>query len=116
MLRQIQEVERRHGLRIGKIFHAGDGNLHCNILYDRTAPGRPSAAPRPPPIEIFKIGAAAGGTISGEHGVGAEKTEYLKLIYSPRDLAAMADVKHVFDPSNLANPGKVLPKELEAQA
>ncbi len=110
VLRQIQEVERRHGLRIGKIFHAGDGNLHCNILYDRTAPDglhRAEAAT----VEIFKIGAEAGGTISGEHGVGAEKTEYLELIYGPRDLAAMAAVKRVFDPAASRIPARCCPRK-----
>jgi glycolate oxidase len=111
VLRQIQEVERRRGLEIGKIFHAGDGNLHLNLMFDRKDPEsfhRAEAAS----VEIFRISAAAEGTITGEHGVGAEKPEYLRLIYAPADIEAQRALKRVFDPADLANPGKVLPAEV----
>ena len=110
VLRQMQEVERRSGLTIGKVFHAGDGNLHSNILYDRESPDELERA-KAASIEIFHIAAAVGGTITGEHGVGSEKPEYLPLIYSPSDIEAQRKAKRVFDPMGLANPGKVLPPE-----
>ena len=112
-LRGIQEIERRHGIRIAKVFHAGDGNLHANILFDRTDPEglrRAEAAS----VEIFHLCAATGGTITGEHGVGAEKTGHMRLLYSESDLAAQRRLRQVFDPEDLANPGKVLPEDQPA--
>jgi glycolate oxidase len=110
VLRQIEGVERKHGLRIAKVFHAGDGNLHSNILFRRDDPGELEHA-KAASVDIFQICAAVGGTITGEHGVGAEKPEYMRLIYSPADLAAQRILKQLFDPCRLANPGKVLPEE-----
>ena len=110
VLRGIQEIEKRYGLRIAKVFHAGDGNLHSNILFDRNDPDglhRAEAAS----IEIFRLSAGVGGTITGEHGVGSEKTEHMNLIYSPADIAAQRTLRRVFDPLGIANPGKVLPQE-----
>jgi glycolate oxidase len=109
VLRQIQEIERKHGLRIAKIFHAGDGNLHSNIMFDREDPDglrRAEAAA----VEIFEVAAGVGGTITGEHGVGAEKPGFMELIYSAEDMAAQRKVREVFDPAGIANPGKVLPE------
>jgi glycolate oxidase len=108
VLRRIQEIEQRHEIRIAKIFHAGDGNLHSNILYERGNEEefhRAEAATE----EIFRVCAEAGGTITGEHGVGAEKIQFMSLLYSPADMEAQRKVKSVFDPDELANPGKVLP-------
>jgi len=113
VLRQMQEIEKRHGVRIGKLFHAGDGNLHCNILYDPDDPddfARAEAASE----EIFRVCAEAGGTITGEHGVGAEKVQFMRLLYSAGDLEAQRKLKSVFDPKGLANPGKVLPPPVAA--
>jgi len=110
VLRQIQEIERRHRLTIAKVFHAGDGNLHSNILFDRSDPDglhRAEAAS----IEIFHAAADVGGTITGEHGIGAEKTAYLRLIFSAADIAVQRRLRAIFDPLGLANPGKVLPVE-----
>lgn len=107
-LRGIEEIEHRYGLQIAKVFHAGDGNLHCNILYDihsQEAFHRAEAASE----EIFQLSARLGGTITGEHGVGAEKPHHLHLIFAERDLEAQARLRTVFDPAGLANPGKVLP-------
>jgi glycolate oxidase subunit GlcD len=108
VLRKIQEIERRHGVRIAKVFHAGDGNLHSNILFERSDPEdfkRAEAAT----AEIFKVCVEAGGTLTGEHGVGAEKVKFMHLLYSPADLEAQRKLKSVFDPRGLANPGKILP-------
>jgi len=110
VLRQLQEIERRHGVRIAKIFHAGDGNLHSNILFDRDDPNGLRAA-EAASAEIFRVAAGVGGTITGEHGVGAEKARFMELIYSPDDIAAQRKLRQVFDPHGIANPGKVLPAE-----
>jgi len=114
VLRHIQEIERRHGIRIAKIFHAGDGNLHSNILYDRNDPqdfARAEAAT----AEIFKVCVEAGGTLTGEHGVGAEKVKFMRLLYSPEDIEAQRKLKLVFDPKGIANPGKILPEPVTAE-
>ncbi len=115
VLREIQEIERRHGVRIAKVFHAGDGNLHSNILFERGDPedfARAEAATK----EIFRVCAEAGGTITGEHGVGAEKVQFMSLLYSPADIEAQRRLKSVFDPEGLANPGKVLPEPAKARS
>jgi len=109
VLRKIQEIERRHGVRIAKVFHAGDGNLHSNILFERGNEEdfkRAEAAT----AEIFRACAEVGGTITGEHGVGVEKVKFMSLLYSPADIEAQWKVKSAFDPQGLANPGKVLPE------
>jgi FAD/FMN-containing dehydrogenase len=110
LLERIGEVAQRHGLKVGNVFHAGDGNLHPNILFDRTnveERTRVEAASK----EIMMLCVEAGGTITGEHGVGVDKREYMKLVYGPDELGAMGDAKMVFDPRGLFNPGKVLPDE-----
>ena len=89
-------------------FHAGDGNLHPNIGYDANNPdeqARVHAAMR----EIMSACVAAGGTITGEHGVGLDKLDYMSLIFSEDSLAAMCRLRDVFDPDHRANPGKVVP-------
>jgi glycolate oxidase subunit GlcD len=108
VLRQMQEIERKHGLRIAKVFHAGDGNLHSNILFRREAPEELERA-KAASVDIFHLCASVGGTITGEHGVGAEKPEYMSLIYSLADLEAQRKLKQMLDPIGIANPGKVLP-------
>ncbi len=115
VLRKIQEIERRHGVRIAKVFHAGDGNLHSNILFERGNEDdfkRAEAAT----ADIFRVCAEAGGTITGEHGVGAEKVKFMPLLYTPEDIEAQRKLKQVFDPKGLANPGKVLPEPAEVPA
>jgi glycolate oxidase len=110
VLREIGEIGSRHGLTIANVFHAGDGNLHPLICFDLHTPGdleRAIAAGS----EIMRRCIEAGGTVSGEHGIGLEKRDYLRLIYSPADLAAMQRVRHVFDPAGLCNPGKIFPDD-----
>ncbi|HSC59281.1 MAG TPA: FAD-linked oxidase C-terminal domain-containing protein [Gemmatimonadales bacterium] len=104
----IAEVGRRHDLTISNVFHAGDGNLHPNISFD----GRDAAlAERVHRAsgEIVAACIAAGGSITGEHGVGVDKREYMPLLFSPETLSAMCAVRRVFDPLDTANPGKVIP-------
>jgi glycolate oxidase subunit GlcD len=108
VLARISEIGERYRLRVANVFHAGDGNLHPNILFDRNDPdelGRVERASR----EIMTLCVEVGGTITGEHGVGVDKRGYMKLVHGPEELAAMAAVKRVFDPHGLFNPGKVLP-------
>lgn len=104
----ITEIGRKHGVVLTNVFHAGDGNLHPNISYDgRDAEEteRVVAAGR----EILQLCIDLGGSISGEHGIGTEKLEHMPMMYGPDDLAVMARVRKVFDPTGRCNPGKVLP-------
>ena len=108
VLRLTEEVAARHELLIVNIFHAGDGNLHPLLLFDLREPGvldRAIAAGE----EILRACVAAGGTISGEHGIGLEKRDYMRWIFSAEDIAAMLEVRAAFDPQNVMNPCKQLP-------
>jgi glycolate oxidase len=97
-----------HGLRVGNVFHAGDGNLHPNILYDPRKPGEEARVVRAG-AEIMKVCAEVGGSISGEHGIGLEKSDFMPFIFSPADLAFMQRLKSAFNPTGLCNPGKMFP-------
>jgi glycolate oxidase len=107
-LRRIGEISRDYGLRVANVFHAGDGNLHPLILYDGRVPGElergEELAGR-----ILEMCIEMGGSITGEHGVGLEKRGFLPLMFSAEDVAIMEDVRHAFDPHELANPGKMFP-------
>jgi FAD/FMN-containing dehydrogenase len=112
-LGRIRAIGERYGLTVANVFHAGDGNLHPKILFDRRDEEqlrRVEAAS----MEIMAACVEAGGTITGEHGVGVDKRKYMHLVYGAEELAAMASVKDVFDPRCLFNPGKVLPDAGEA--
>jgi glycolate oxidase subunit GlcD len=109
VLRRIGEIGREHGLRIANSFHAGDGNLHPEILFDRRDALQLARVERASK-EIMRVCVEVGGTITGEHGVGIDKRDYLPLVCSPIELELMAAVKAVFDPFDLCNPGKVLPE------
>jgi glycolate oxidase len=108
LLRLTEEVAARHQITIVNIFHAGDGNLHPLLLFDLRHAGaleRAVAASE----EILQACVAAGGTISGEHGIGIEKRNYLGWIFGPADLAAFADLRAIFDANGVMNPCKLLP-------
>jgi len=108
VLEQIAEIGRRHRLRVTNVFHAGDGNLHPNLSFDASDPDqleRVHAASD----EIIRACVAAGGTITGEHGVGLDKLAYMPMVFGPDELGLMAAVRRVFDPEERANPGKVVP-------
>jgi FAD/FMN-containing dehydrogenase len=90
------------------VFHAGDGNLHPNISFDRRDPVE-LAAVIEAGREILEVCVAAGGVISGEHGIGVEKREYMRLVHSDADLEAMCRLRGAFDPDGVCNPGKVFP-------
>jgi len=108
VLGRIRALEARSGLRIGNVFHAGDGNLHPLICYDERIPGQAKLAEEVAG-EILTYCVEAGGSITGEHGVGADKRNYMSLMFSADDLDVMQQVRDAIDPRRLCNPGKVLP-------
>jgi glycolate oxidase len=108
VLERIRALEHRSGLRIGNVFHAGDGNLHPLICYDKTIPGQAELAEEVAG-EILTYCVEAGGSITGEHGVGADKKDYMPRMFSDVDLDVMRAVRDAIDPKRLCNPGKVLP-------
>jgi glycolate oxidase len=107
-LRFIGEVSRKYGLTISNIFHAGDGNMHPIILFNPRLPGDLEKA-RAAGEEILEHCIRVGGSITGEHGVGMEKNELMGKLFSQESLAMMRDLKLMFDPGGILNPGKVLP-------
>lgn len=108
VLSRVLEVGKKHNLPIGNVFHAGDGNLHPLILFDERNPGELERVHQVA-AEILKICIDAGGTISGEHGIGTEKLKEMSLIFSETDFDFMRQIKKAFDPDDLWNPGKVIP-------
>ena len=108
VLERIRALEVRSGLRIGNVFHAGDGNLHPLICYDENVPGQAALAEEVAG-EILTYCVEAGGSITGEHGVGADKKNYMPRMFSDDDLAVMQLVRDAIDPQRLCNPGKVVP-------
>jgi len=110
VVKATYEIAARYGVRICNVFHAGDGNLHPTITFDRRDPDqvrRVEEASR----EIMLRCIEAGGTITGEHGVGVDKRKYMKLVHDDIALRVMRDLQRIFDPAGLANPGKVLEPE-----
>jgi glycolate oxidase len=108
VLDRVNEIVGGHGLSVGNVVHAGDGNLHPNILYDPRKPGE-EARVVAAGAQIMKLCADVGGSISGEHGIGLEKSDFMPLIFSAADLALMQRLKNAFNPTGLCNPGKVFP-------
>jgi glycolate oxidase len=108
VLTEVYAIAARHDLDVMNVFHAGDGNLHPLLLFDARRPGvmeRVHAAGD----EIVRVSLAAGGVLSGEHGIGLEKRDLMPLLFGPDDLDAQARLRDAFDPDGVANPTKVLP-------
>jgi len=108
MLRAIAGMEKKYGLRCINVFHAGDGNLHPLILYDANVPGeleRTEAFG----ADILALSVKLGGTVTGEHGVGAEKLGGMCVQFDGEELSTFHRVKAAFDPAGLLNPGKAVP-------
>jgi glycolate oxidase len=109
VLRRVYEIADAHDIIVMNVFHAGDGNLHPLLVFDRRVPGvweRVSAAG----TEIMETCLAAGGVLSGEHGIGLEKRDLMPKLFDPDDLDAQARLRDAFDPDGAANPEKVLPR------
>ena len=108
VLRQATEAAERHGFLVANVFHAGDGNLHPCILFDERVPGA-SQRVLEAGEEIMRLCVDAGGALSGEHGIGIEKQEFMAWIFSEEDLAAMAALRPAFGADERFNPGKIFP-------
>jgi glycolate oxidase len=105
-IESTREISARYGLRIVVYGHAGDGNLHVNILYDKNNSTEINNA-RLASEDVFKKTIELGGNISGEHGIGLSKKNFLSLQYSKNEIAFMKKIKHAFDPDNIFNPDKI---------
>jgi glycolate oxidase len=108
VLRRIDELSAEAGLRVANVFHAGDGNLHPLVLYDAAVPGEPERAEELAGAIVLAC-VEAGGSITGEHGVGVDKKRYMPRQFAEGDLEAFQRLRCAFDPAGLANPGKVMP-------
>jgi glycolate oxidase len=108
VLRRVGEIGRHYRLPVANVFHAGDGNLHPNILFDLRENGIMGQVEGAGEEMLYAV-VELGGTLSGEHGIGIEKNAFMPWIYSADDLEAMLRVKHVLDPTGLLNPGKIFP-------
>jgi glycolate oxidase len=108
MLKQIDEITKRYGIRAANVFHAGDGNLHPLLLFDERDPAQLRAVAEASE-EIMRACVAHGGSITGEHGIGIEKSGYVTCQFSENDLRVMLSLKALFDPNELCNPGKLFP-------
>lgn len=108
VLAEIGRIAAAQGVTVCNVFHAGDGNLHPNIAYNANDPDE-SARVHEAMRAIMTLCVDAGGSVTGEHGIGLDKLEYMPLIFSEDTLAAMCRLREVFDPHRRANPGKVVP-------
>ncbi|WDP88892.1 MAG: FAD-binding protein [Desulfobacter sp.] len=106
MVDAVRDIQKRSGLTVVAFGHAGDGNIHCNIMYDKTDPDQNKRA-HEAVDRLFGVTLELGGTITGEHGVGITKMKYLTREIGAGELALMKGIKKVFDPQNILNPGKI---------
>ena len=109
VMSEIERLSAEAGLRVANVFHAGDGNLHPLVLYDRAIEGQEERAEKLSG-DILRLCVRVGGSITGEHGVGQEKKEFMSVMYAEPDLDTMQLVRCAFDPDNLSNPGKLFPR------
>ena len=108
MLTAISAMESKYGLGCANVFHAGDGNLHPLIMFDANVPGELEKAEQFG-AEILELSVSLGGSITGEHGIGAEKINQMCIQYSSDELESFRAIKRAFDPAGLLNPGKAIP-------
>ncbi|HEX6985247.1 MAG TPA: FAD-linked oxidase C-terminal domain-containing protein, partial [Planctomycetaceae bacterium] len=109
VLREIARMSDEAGLRVANVFHAGDGNLHPLVLYDRRVEGQEHRAERLA-AEILKLCVRTGGSLTGEHGIGVEKRDFMPEMFAEPDLETMQRVRIAFDPAGLSNPEKIFPR------
>lgn len=114
VLGKVIEIGKKYNLPIGNVFHAGDGNLHPLIMFDERDPEEKERVLKAA-TEILKTCADAGGTISGEHGVGLEKLKETSFIFCENDLEFERKIKKAFDPDGIINPGKMIPEQVCVQ-
>ncbi|MEJ5358384.1 MAG: FAD-linked oxidase C-terminal domain-containing protein [Desulfobacterales bacterium] len=112
-LRRVEAIARAHGILCGNVFHAGDGNLHPLLLFDSRRPDEVERVHRAGE-EILTACVELGGTISGEHGIGLEKRQAMRLVFTEEELSLQRDLKRAFDPQGRLNPGKLFPPPTEA--
>jgi glycolate oxidase len=108
VLSEIEQLGQKHGYRVANVFHAGDGNLHPLILYNNSIPGQLEEVEELGG-DILKLCVEVGGSISGEHGIGADKRCYMPDMFSAADLDTMQWIRSAFNPKGLANPTKIFP-------
>jgi glycolate oxidase len=108
VMEQIAELSATSGFRIANVFHAGDGNLHPLVLYDGRIEGQAAAAEQVA-TRTIELCVEAGGSITGEHGVGSDKACAMPKMFSAEDLQVMLRVREALDPKGLSNPGKLFP-------
>ncbi|UBF24240.1 glycolate oxidase subunit GlcD [Kovacikia minuta CCNUW1] len=108
VLREIESLSQQYGYQVANVFHAGDGNLHPLVLYDNAVPGALETVEELGGA-ILKLCVNVGGSISGEHGIGADKRCYMPEMFTKADLETMQGIRQVFDPKGIANPGKIFP-------
>ena len=108
VLSEIYRIGDEHKLTMLNVFHAGDGNLHPLIAFDAEEPGMLEVV-RSAAEEMVQASLDAGGSLSGEHGIGVEKRDLMPLVFTDIDLDAQARIREAFDPDGVMNPGKVLP-------
>jgi glycolate oxidase len=108
VLREIDSLATEYDLQVANVFHAGDGNLHPLVCYDSAREGEAARAEELAGL-IIKACVDAGGSITGEHGVGVDKKAYMPAMFGPADLDAFHRLRCAFDPPGLANPGKLMP-------
>ena len=106
LLKGIEEISRKHGIQIATFGHAGDGNLHPQILYDGYDPEQVRRM-EGASADLFKLAISLGGTLTGEHGIGLSKASYMTLEHDPVAMDVMRSLKRLFDPNNILNPGKM---------
>jgi glycolate oxidase len=107
LIKGVRDIARRHGLRIVSFGHAGDGNVHVNALKDDMPEKRWYALVPTLSQEIYRLTLSLGGTITGEHGIGATRPRYLPMALDEAHIELMRGIKDVFDPNHVLNPGKI---------
>jgi glycolate oxidase len=115
ILRRVEGISKKHGLIIVNFGHAGDGNIHVNVLIDKRKPGEQEKA-HAAVKEIFQATLELGGTLSGEHGIGITKAPFLGMELGDMGVEVMKRIKKSFDPNNILNPGKIFPDAAKAKA
>jgi glycolate oxidase len=107
MLREVERIGRKHGVRMGAFGHAGDGNLHPDLVLDRGDPNA-AAITKAVQADLYQAALDLGGTVTGEHGIGSARTEWLERQRGADAVRVMRAIKHALDPQGLLNPGRVL--------